>query len=94
MKTIWKYELKIVDKQVVDMPDSAGILSVAEQHGKLCMWAAVDSSAPKRERVLYVAGTGGPLPGGMGADDATVLYVGTALIGSLVWHVFDRGWRA
>lgn len=32
MKTIWKYPIKITDKQRVRMPAGAKILSVAEQN--------------------------------------------------------------
>lgn len=56
---------------------------VHEQHDKLTVWVEATEGAPQSvRRSFFVAGTGQPLPKG-------VLYVGTAFVGSLVWHVYE-----
>lgn len=83
-QSIWKYPLEvIIDKQTVFMPAGAQILSVENQHGRLCIWAIVDTSADLEDREIIVMGTGGPVP--LGELD----HIGTAIMGSLVWHVAE-----
>lgn len=85
MKTIWKFPIDITDQQSVEMPDGARILTVQVQGGEVCLWAEVDSTAPKMRRTVYVFGTGHPLSPDLSAD-----YVGTIQIrgGALVFHVY------
>ncbi|MBX3579959.1 MAG: hypothetical protein KF723_22375 [Rhizobiaceae bacterium] len=87
--TIWKFPLKITDVQDVEMPIGSRILSVAEQHGVICLWALVNPhpEAGKAVRRITIVGTGYPVPHGYTAD-----YIGTVLTsgGDLVWHVFAR----
>jgi hypothetical protein len=81
---IYKYPLKLVDEQTVEMPNSATLLHVAEQNGQLCLWAMVD---PRREVVgvpIVIVGTGNPM-GNVGK------YLGTVQMGRFVWHVFLGG---
>lgn len=87
MTTIWKFPLALTDRQDVVMPRGARVLSVAEQHGKLCLWALVNPDADRVKRALRIAGTGHP------CDARAAHLVGTVLCagGSLVWHVFDYG---
>lgn len=40
------------------MPKEARILSVAEQRGSLCVWAAVDPSNDWEDREVVIIGTG------------------------------------
>ena len=83
MRTIWKYELKIKDEQVIDVPFNAIPLFVAEQDGSLCLWAEVDTEKSKTSRFISIAGTGHPV------NDLTRYYVGSALMkNGLVWHVY------
>lgn len=84
---IWKYELEIKDLQHVDMPYGAKILSVANQNGNLCMWASVDPSAEKMWRFVEIIGTGHLIPTDLNGER---IFIGTVVIGSLVWHVFER----
>lgn len=96
MKTIWKFELVVTDLQDVKMPEGAQILSVQGQEvsestaqgSRHCiapmMWALVDSDAPMGLRRIGIVGTGMPAP-------ETGEYIGTAICGFLVWHVFDGG---
>lgn len=87
MTTIWKYELDVTDVQRVKMPEGAMLLHVGAQVHTLCMWALVDPLAAVVNRLIAVVGTGNPAPGPI---DVAV-YVGSAQVGSFVWHVFDGG---
>lgn len=84
MRTIWKYELPISDKVSVPMPRGAQVLSVAEQYGKLCVWALVSTTQEKEPQRFGIYGTGLP------AEDAGAGYfLGTVVMpNGLVWHVF------
>ena len=84
---IWKYELAITDTQEVMMPQGALILSVANQNGKLCLWAMVVPANPDSRRIIEIIGTGNPFEVDTGIDRK---FIGTAIIGSLVWHVFEH----
>ncbi len=88
--TIWKYPLKTVDQQVVEMPANAQVLTLQMQHGSPHIWAWVDSAAPKRKRLFITVGTGRPLP----PFAATSVYRGTYQLdgGALVLHVFEVPW--
>lgn len=82
MKAIWKYPLDVTDKQVIQMPANAKVLSVADQAGVLTIWALVDVDAEKEARKFYVVGTGHPL------DFTGANFLGSVQQGPFVWHVF------
>ena len=96
MRTIHKYRLDIQDMQMVVMPEGAKVLHVDVQgepgplgmrcEGYLCLWAEVDTLAPKVDRMVYITGTGHPII----HVDPEVQHVGSALMfgGQLVWHVY------
>jgi len=84
--TIWKYELMIMEDQTLVMPKGATILSVDNQNGGLCLWAMVDPDEPYTDRRIEIIGTGAGI-------DTTInrKFIGTVvLIGSFVWHVFEK----
>jgi hypothetical protein len=84
MNVILKYPLE-PGPQRVQMPRYARLLHVGEKAGQLVLWAWVHTDEPPLERRIRVHGTGHPLgvyPG---------IYVGTAIVGPYVWHVFDEG---
>lgn len=89
IKTIYKYELGLVDKQELKLPCNAQILSLQFQCGKLCLWALV---APQEERMLpytfFIYGTGHLVTAGHHDN-----YLGTVQhdSGMLIWHVFYNG---
>lgn len=87
MKTIWKYQIAIVDAQRVEMPEGAEILTAQFQDGFLCLWAMVDSSKQAKERVIEIFGTGNPIPPFVGVRS----FIATAQQPNypLVWHVFE-----
>lgn len=84
--TIYKYILQLTDRQVVNMPGGAKILTVDTQGINLCLWALVDPKVPEEPRAFIVHGTGHPADDLEGTD-----YVGTAQLhaGALVLHVFE-----
>lgn len=86
MKTIWKYPLKMIDVQEIEMPEGARILCVQVQHGIPCLWAQVESDHKNEKRKIAIAGSGYPAP--EPRDD----YVGTFQIhdGNLIFHVFAQ----
>lgn len=83
-RTIWKYELEIVDEQVIKVPRGAKFLSVAEQGGKLCLWAEVNPAEAAVGRGVTIVGTGNPLFDGVGS------FVGTVVMPPFVWHVYVK----
>lgn len=87
MRTIWKYELDRTDEQVVRVPMVAEFLHVGCQDGvHPVVWALIDTDRPLEDRLLYIAGTGNPVP-----EPWEGRYVGSAICGPFVWHVFDGG---
>lgn len=100
MKTIWKFELSVTDVQRVPMPMGAVILTAREQHVSErsevmareadvpMLWALVDPDAIKVDRIIGIVGTGNPAPD---PDEDGGIYVGTAICGPFVWHIFDGG---
>ena len=85
---IWKYPLELTDGQQVMMPAGAEILSVAEQNGRLCLWALVDPAETLRlGRLIEIHGTGNLSINTL----RTRKFIGTCVTsgGALVWHVFE-----
>jgi len=90
MKTIYKYPLRHVGSQELEMPQGAQILSCQAQQGVPCVWALVTTESPKVNRVFRVLLTGAH------ADPLlTAVHIGTVLLdeGNFVVHVFDEGER-
>lgn len=87
---IYKYPLKITDRQAVNMPLGAQMLSVQMQNGVPCLWALVDEDAVCADHVLAMYGTGHPV------DSLQKKFVATFQMPEhgLVWHVFFMGIRA
>lgn len=82
---IYKYNLKLTDRQTLNLPDSATLLTVQEQNGILCLWALVNPKFPLEPRIIEILGTGNLVP------VAQRKYISTVQTnqGSLVWHVFE-----
>ena len=88
MKRVYKYPLLYVDKvQEIELPPHSEVLHVEMQHGRLCMWALVDTDVKTTfTRRFIVRGTGHDI------DPAFDLrHVGTLMHhdGQLVWHIFE-----
>lgn len=85
MKTVYKY--KLLPKITIELPRDAKPLCVAAQGDDLCMWCEVLTQNETEHRTFEVFGTGHAIPQDMGIE---CRYVGTAFMGSLVWHVYER----
>jgi len=82
---IWKFELKVVDEQKIEIPLPAKILSVQANCGKPCIWAVVDPDANWTTRTIYIHRTGQHLE-----DPNDKIFLGTFQLddGQFVGHVF------
>jgi hypothetical protein len=84
-EVVWKYSLPKAANDV-EMPSGAVVLTVAEQHNEICLWAKVDPAAGRVTRTFQVVGTG------HAELDGTETYLGSAQLnnGNFVFHVFER----
>jgi hypothetical protein len=89
MKTIYKYELEITDKQEITIQKGYKNLHVGyDGRNKLCLWSMVDNQAPKTKCTIYIVGTGNKMP------DCKVEYIGsvndnvTNMNLTFIWHIF------
>lgn len=85
MNEVWKYRLRIVGGNTIEMPRDATTLTVAMQDGHLTAWALVDPRAEREGRKFIVTGTGIPIELSNGTQ-----YIGTVQDGVFVWHVFEE----
>lgn len=86
MKTVYKYELKVVDNQKLILPIGSEILSVQEQYDKIVLYALVDDEKDEMENYnIIIHGTGHDAN-----DVADSFYIDTVklLDGDLMFHVF------
>lgn len=84
MKMIWKFRLKMVDRQGVMMPGGAKILCIQVQHGEPQLWALVDPEAVGEVRTFAIYGTGHVIDGAGEYLDTYQLHGG-----GLIFHVFE-----
>lgn len=87
MRTIWKYPLAITEQQTIQMPQGAKVLDVQRQGDDACLWAEVESNAPKEARIFWVFGTGHVIPEEFSPRE----HVGTFQLRELrlVFHVYE-----
>lgn len=98
---VYRYALGIADHQVIDLPLSSQILSVAPgrmvagispaaEH--LDLWVLVPEVAPDVPYHIHIVGTGHPMPPELtryGMEEVARQFIGSAVMPShLVWHVF------
>ncbi len=87
-KTIWKYQLPLLERFVMRLPDGAQIIRIADQGGMLWAWAAVDTEAPLVERIFRAFKTGAAMP-----SDVDLTYLGWAAIHvqmELALYIFEE----
>lgn len=96
MITIHKYAVPTIGAPTaLEMPRGAELLHVAEQDGRVMLWAEMDTDELLVRRMVFIVGTGQPIRSLAGMRPPR--YVGTAQIpnplgiGGFVWHVFDGG---
>lgn len=84
---IYKYPIKVTDRQDVIIPLNAKILSLQVQENIPCIWALVDPEEKETRTVnLETFGTGHPIHSDMGVSRE---FVATYQINELVFHVFE-----
>jgi hypothetical protein len=85
MKTIYKYQLKTTDDQIIEMPSDAEILTVQVQNGIPCIWVKVNTELPTIPYHFKIHGAGHPV-----TNDYNYKYIGTYQLnnGELVFHVW------
>lgn len=83
-RQIWKFQFDLSESLTIMMPKQAQIIKVENQNGFPCIWAIVDTNAPKQERRFMVVWTGHPFD--YGHD---VFHVGTFVQEQFVWHLFE-----
>ena len=88
MITIWKYELKVEDEQVLKIPAGATFLFVKSQHDIPCLWVRVASEGTKVNYLVTTKGTGHECRDVFSMSE----YIGSYLIrkDSCVGHVWAR----
>jgi len=86
-KTIWKFDLKLLDLQPIQMPVGAEILSVQSQCDELKLWAFVNPFNKTTIRYIEIYGTGHRIDYKFKRN-----FIGTVQMEKhgLVWHVFER----
>lgn len=85
---IWKYQLDVTEKQSLELPQGAKILTVQMQQESPQLWALVDEKKfdDMEMRQIAIYGTGNPFPDGdLGKYIATFQMHG----GLLVFHAFE-----
>lgn len=85
MATIYKYPIKITDKQKLRLPKNSKIVRVGtDPKNQPCIWAIVNTDEELEEVIIYVVGTGNPFP--QGAEK----HIGSFKERSFIWHVFTK----
>lgn len=86
MSRIYRYVLKAVDVQDIEMSEGAQVIHVAAQFENICLWAVVDITRPIVKRRI------GVIPTGMDFISEGTQYLGTAMLqgGNLVFHIFEK----
>ena len=83
LQRIFKYDLKIIDEQTIDVPQFATPIKVAMQEGQLKMWCQVTPSRPLIKYTIYIFGTGHNLP------YKALNYLESVIDDrGLVWHIY------
>lgn len=85
-RTIWKFDLQVAGRQVVNVPNGAKLLTIQMQHGRPVLWAEVNPDEPHvAGREILCFGTGHPIT-------PKQTYLGTVqeMGGNLVWHFYER----
>ncbi|MEO5991405.1 MAG: hypothetical protein ABIP68_07180 [Ferruginibacter sp.] len=80
---IFKYQIKTIGSQIIQMPKGAIILSCQQQNSFISMWAIVDENGELEDRHFEVIGTG---------NEITLKpreYISTVQMGLYVWHIFE-----
>jgi hypothetical protein len=88
MRAVYKYRLDIADGiQIISLPKEAELLHIGPSNSRneLFLWALTnhDLTAPLLPRQFIVLGTGEV------TKEIELQYIGTAIVDTYVWHVFE-----
>lgn len=85
MRTVWKFPLALKPEQTIELPKGAVILftAVPAMAGEVTMWALIGADREMEPRRFAIRGTGHEV-------EEDLLYVGTVIDGSFVWHIFEH----
>lgn len=86
-KVIFKYPLKVTDRQSINIPEGSKIISCQFQFGTLCLWAIVDPEMKPEVRHIEIYGTGNPTE--LLMDNYKFIATVQAYRGELIYHVFE-----
>ena len=91
MRTIWKYDIKVIDKEIIiSLPEDTNILHVGCQYKNyVTFWAEVAPGRSMTSREFRIFGTGQPLPQSNIAGEEWV-HQGTVQDGEFVWHLYEK----
>lgn len=82
MNAVYKYELDLTDVNEITMPMGAEIIHAnIDPHGSPCVWAVVNPENKPQRKLIYIRGTGQPLP-----DNC--IHLSSFRQGPFIWHVF------
>lgn len=88
MITIWKFQLPIMERATVAMPEGAIIIRIDGLDGALWLWAVVDTEADLVEREFLLFKTGASMD-----DSGDLQYLGCGAIFiqmELMLYVFEE----
>lgn len=74
-KVIYKYQMPVLERFTMKLPQGAQIIRVADQGGMFWMWAVVDTTLPDEERHFAAVKCGANMP-----DVPWTLYIGFCAI--------------
>lgn len=77
-KTIFKYQMPVLEQFSMELPEGAEILRVADQNGMFWLWALVDIRKPNTTRNFRAFKCGAPIPDEIDFDNLE--YLGWAAV--------------
>ena len=86
MRSIYKYE--IIEQGMSLSAPITKFLSVQVQHGKMCIWAEVDTEMKDRHFLFTIIGTGWEFDKINNFDKTTYLGTVQYLGGDYIWHIY------
>lgn len=89
---IHRYPIKIVSRQVINLPKAAILLRVSQVNAEISLWAFINPEAEKELRVIRMIATGEEF----NTEELKPNYIGTIEVDNitvpnrkLIWHVFE-----
>lgn len=86
MKTIYKYQLNLVESQEIMISSVHEILHVAIRDQRIIVWAYVEDDVPMISVEFRIVGTGQEVK----FNREEYLYCGTIIDEVFVWHIFKE----